>query len=117
MKAIIKNKEDNLVIIDLAGEVDFASSEPFRKSCIKTLSQKNIIFNLKNLNFVGSDGLTSFMDTIRDLQKKSQLKFCYVASEFQKVFANDTYMKHIDIYEDEQSATEAFRLPFIDKSS
>ena len=97
-----------MMVIDLKGAVDFASAECFHQTCIRELSQKNIVFNLQKLHFIGSDGLSSFMDTMGDLKKKSRLKFCCVSSEFKKLFADDSMMKTMDIYENEQSATEAF---------
>ena len=108
MKAFIRKNNNNIFIIDLKGEVDFASAEPFYQTCMSKLSQKNIIFNLKSLSFVGSDGLSSFMNTIKDLKKKSSLQFCCVGSEFKRVFAKSE-IKDIAIYEDEQSATAAFQ--------
>ena len=117
MKVIVKNQDDHVVIIDLKGAVDFASAEPFRQTCIRELSQKNIVFNLQNLHFVGSDGLSSFMDTMELLQRQSRLKFCCVSSEFKKLFADDHMMKTMDIYENEQSATEAFSERATEQSS
>ena len=108
MKAFIRQNKPDGFIIDLKGEIDFASAEAFHQVCMRELSRKNIVFNLKKLHFVGSDGLSAFMDTIKDLKKKSKLQFCCVGSEFQKVFA-DSEIKDIEIYEDEQSATKAFK--------
>ena len=107
MKAIMRKSDKGALVIDLKGEVDFASAEPFYQTCMSELSKKNIVFNLKNLSFVGSDGLSSFMNTIRDLRKESSIQFCCVASEFKRVFA-DSEIKDIAIYEDERSATDAF---------
>ena len=108
MKAFIRQDHNNIFIIDLKGEVDFASAEPFYQVCMSELSKKNLVFNLKNLYFVGSDGLSNFMGTIKDLKTQSNLRFCCVGPEFQKVFA-DSEIKDIDIYEDEKSATKAFQ--------
>ncbi|MDE0118641.1 MAG: STAS domain-containing protein [Bdellovibrionales bacterium] len=108
MKAFIKKSENNVVIINLKGEVDFASAEPFHQICMDKLSKKNIVFNLKNLNFVGSDGLSSFMNTIKDLNTQSTLQFCCVGSEFRRVFAQSE-IKDIAIYDDEQSAVATFQ--------
>ena len=108
MKAFIRKKNNNVFIIDLKGEVDFASAEPFYQTCMSELSKKNIVFNLKKLHFVGSDGLSSFMSTIKNLKQNSSLQFCCVGSEFQRVFA-ESEIKDIAIYEDEQSATAAFQ--------
>ena len=117
MKAFIKNGKQDIVVINLKGEVDFASAEPFRQTCKQRLNQKNIIFNLQNLHFVGSDGLDSFMETIQDLNKNARLKFCCVSSEFRRLFANSHAMKDMDIYESETLATAAFYLSDSNKSS
>ncbi len=108
MKAIMRKSNNNALVVDLKGEVDFASADAFYYTCMKELSKKNIVFNLKSLSFVGSDGLSSFMNTLKDLRKQSSIQFCCVASEFKKVFA-DSEIKDIAIYEDELSATEAFQ--------
>ena len=108
MKAVMRKNTNDVLIVDLKGEVDFASAEPFYQTCMSELSKKNIVFNLKKLSFVGSDGLSSFMNTIKDLRKKSKLQFCCVGSEFQRVFA-DSEIKDVAIYEDEQSAANAFK--------
>ena len=95
------------MIIGLKGNIDFASAEHFYQVCMGEFTRKKLVFNLKKLHFVGSDGLGAFMDTIKDLQKESQIQFCCVSSEFQKVFA-DSEIKDIEIYEDESSAIKAF---------
>jgi len=107
MEAFIR-KNNNIFVIDLKGEVDFASAEPFYQTCMNKLSKKNIIFNLKNLSFVGSDGLSSFVNTMKDLKARSSLQFCCVGSEFRRVFA-ESDIKDISIHESEQSATAAFQ--------
>ena len=107
MKAFMRKNENNVFVVDLKGEVDFASAEPFYETCMSELSKKNIIFNFKNLSFVGSDGLKSFMNTMKDLKKKSSLQFCCVSSEFRRVFA-ESEINDIAIYEDEQSASANF---------
>ena len=108
MKAFIRNPQNNVFVIDLKGEVDFASAEPFHQTCMSELSKKNIVFNLKKLSFVGSDGLSSFMNTMKDLKRKSALQFCCVGSEFRRIFAQSE-IKDIAIYEDEQSAIATFQ--------
>jgi len=108
MKASVRKKEGNVCIVDLAGEVDFHSVESFRTACMRDFIETNVIFNMKDLQFVGSDGLSSFMQTMGDLKQYTHLKLCCVSSEFSQLFANHYTMKHMDIYQDEQSAVIAF---------
>ena len=108
MKAFIKKNRDNVFIIHLEGEVDFASAEPFHETCMQKLTKKNIIFNLRDLSFVGSDGLSSFLNTMKTLGEYSQLRFCCVGSEFRRLFAHSDEIEDKNIYADEQSATISF---------
>ena len=108
MKAIMRKNKNNVYVIDLKGEVDFASADPFRQTCINSLSKKNVVFNLKELNFVGSDGLNAFVHTLKELKKRSSLKFCCVSSEFIRLFKTYSGIKDLTIYEDEKSASESF---------
>ena len=108
MKAVLKKNQGDIFVIELKGEVDSESAEPFYQTCMSKLSRKNLIFNLKNLHFVGSDGLNLFVNTIRDLKQESSLQFCCVGSEFRKVFA-DSEIKDIAIHEDEQSAISTIK--------
>ncbi len=107
MKAFIR-KNKGIFVVDLKGEIDFASTQPFHQVCLENLSEKNIVFNLQELSFVGSDGLSSFMQTMKHLDTISSLKFCCVGSEFRRVFANHEKMKEMPIYDDEEEATNSF---------
>ncbi len=89
----------------LKGEVDLACTEPFHNTCMTKLVKKNIVFNLKGLNFVGSDGLSPFLKTIKDLGECSQLRFCCVGSEFRRMLASQKSVPDQNIYEDEKAAT------------
>ena len=109
MQAFIHKKTaNNVYVVELKGEVDFASAKAFYAVCMNKLAKKNIVFNLKGLNFVGSDGLTEFMNTLKVLKKKSRLKFCQAGSEFLSVFKAENGIKNMSFYEDEESAKKSF---------
>ena len=105
MEAFVKETKEGVIVVHLKGEVDLACTEPFHNTCMTRLAQKNIVFNLKELTFVGSDGLSPFLKTIKDLGKCSQLRFCCVGSEFRRMLASQKSIPDHDIFEDEQSAT------------
>ncbi len=66
------------------GCLDFESTAPFRKTCLERLLAEPVVFDLKNLNFVGSLGLTDFVDTLDHMARQSRrgVKFCGLSSEF-----------------------------------
>ncbi len=93
MKTKITRK-GNITTVSMNGKVDFEAQEPLRKDLKKLLQPAatdtvamNIIFNLENLEFVGSSGISAFVQTLRDFNARSPRKPRYVGvkSEFKKV--------------------------------
>ena len=87
MQAKIK-KENSAFIIHLSGKVDFDSSEPFRKTILNHLNDSDVVFNMRDLDFVGSNGITPFIDTLKTLCQgtRGRVRFCYLSSEFVRLF-------------------------------
>ncbi len=110
MQARIRMAGD-VTIVQLIGYIDFGSSEKFREACFQELIHKKVVFNLEALEFVGSSGLTIFVDALTDLQKKSNIKpkFCNVSTEFLKLF--QSRKKTFDIYDSELPATKSYENP------
>ncbi len=79
MKSKIE-KTDDSVLISLDGKIDYESQEPFKESLRKVSKENNpqtdsvprkVIFNLENLEFVGSSHITQFLQTIRDFGSRT----------------------------------------------
>lgn len=77
-----------VVVVELKGRLDFETSEPFRRTCMERLVQEKVVFDLKNLSFVGSLGLKDFVETLDSMAQKSNrgIRFCGVSSEFRRLF-------------------------------
>lgn len=94
MKTSIKREEDTIVMT-IDGTVDYETHEQFKenlhrlvRSTEKTDSApKRIIVDLENLRFVGSSGISAFVQALKDFNSRSNIrpKYCNVASEFKKV--------------------------------
>ncbi len=93
MKTQFQRSGDTLVV-SIKGKIDFASQETLKEDLYKLLKPpktdevpKNIIFDMGKLEFVGSSGITSFIQTLKDFNTKAPNKPCYqnVKSEFQKI--------------------------------
>ena len=110
MRAKMAKKKD-VVVVSLSGRIDMEYAEPFRQACLTDIAArgKNIVFNMEDLSFVGSNGITPFVRTIVDLvqSQNSTLKFCGVGAEFKKIFAASP-LQNIEVFENEDSAVEAF---------
>lgn len=92
MKTQIK-KTGDCVIINFEGNLDFESAEPLKEnlsrilSATKTDSAAKIIFDLENLEFVGSSGISNFVQTLKEFNHKTNEKprYCNVKSEFKRI--------------------------------
>jgi anti-anti-sigma regulatory factor len=107
---ITKNGE--ITIVSLEGQISFDTITPFRDHCMTKLKGSKVVFDLGQLNFVGSIGITSFFEIIKDLVelKTMEPKFCNVKSEFQKLFTA-WFSNNVEIYEQKEQAIYAFLNP------
>jgi anti-anti-sigma factor len=102
-------KKNGVTVVNLKGFIDIETAEPFREACRKSLSKsEKVVFNLEGLNFVGSNGILPFVETLHDLcdQATVQIKFCSVSSEFQKIFKASP-LRDVEIFNDEGAAVGA----------
>ncbi len=111
MKTEIDEQEDSIVI-SMQGRLDYETCIPLREnlSKIKTKSNasqspKKIIFNFKNLDFVGSSAIASFIQTLKEFNLSLSHRPVYhnVKSEFRKmirVFDTDDLFDFYDTTED-----------------
>ncbi|MCB0350854.1 MAG: STAS domain-containing protein [Bdellovibrionales bacterium] len=109
MEAKVENRE-GIFVVSLIGKMDFESADSLKSNCIKTFSNQAVIFNLQNLNFVGSSGITPFLELLSELSRSSGPKFkiCSVGAEFLRMFEAGT-VDGIEIYRDVHDACRAFR--------
>lgn len=102
-------KEGDVLVVYLDGTIDFDSTEPFRKTVLTHLKEQKVIFNLKDLSFVGSNGITPFIETMTQLCELNRqgVRFCNIGSEFRRIF-EASEIKNLEIYESEHLAKRSF---------
>jgi anti-anti-sigma factor len=107
---ITKNGE--ITIVRLEGQISFETITLFRDHCMNKLKGEKVIFDLAQLHFVGSTGITSFFEIIKDIveMKVLDLKFCSVKTEFQRLF-QAWFADNVEIYEQKEQAMNAFLNP------
>lgn len=101
-------KEDDIIIIRLHGISDVESVADLDQACKKYCLQKKVIFNLADLNFVGSSGLDKLIGIISTLSHTSQIKICSARKEFQRIFATNL-LGPIEICENEAKAKKTLQ--------
>lgn len=103
-------KSGDVVVVHLKGRVDYESVEPFRNHCARHLAQEKVVFNLNQLQFVGSVGITDFVTTITQLAAKNLngIKFASMANEFRRIF-EASEIRALEIYESTDRALLSFQ--------
>lgn len=99
----------NVTVVELNGRLDFETAQPFRKTCLEHLVHRPLVLDLKNLNFVGSLGITDFIETIEGLFEKTApgVKLSGVSSEFRRLFESSK-ISRLEFFESKSQALAAF---------
>jgi anti-anti-sigma factor len=103
------SKSGEVTIVRLKGRLDFETPEPFRRNCLEKLVNEKVVFNLQELSFVGSCGITIFVELLSQFSQKNSFrpKFCGMNSEFRRLFLS-TESAPVEIYDDQIKALHAF---------
>ncbi|MGE3973216.1 MAG: STAS domain-containing protein [Bdellovibrionales bacterium] len=105
------SKRGEITIVRLKGRLDFETPEPFKRTCLAKLKNEKVVFNLQELNFVGSCGITIFLDLLNEFSTSNSVKpkFCGLNSEFRRLFLS-IHNGPVEIYDDQVKALSAFDL-------
>ncbi|HRK01535.1 MAG TPA: STAS domain-containing protein [Oligoflexia bacterium] len=91
MKTQVRNTGGKTVI-SIEGKLDFESSDTFRQWLLgfsRTATSGPVVFDLGALQFVGSSGITQFIESLKDYNRRATIKPVYsnVSSEFRRMMA------------------------------
>ena len=64
MKAKI-SKNEHYVRLDLSGHISYESLDQLKEICHRQFQGSRLVFNLENLKFVGSSGITDFVGLLK----------------------------------------------------
>lgn len=108
MKARFR-KEQDIYFFDFEGDLDFQTVDKLKFFWSqKGLKEKKIVFNLKSLSFVGSQGVNVFSETVEVANKENYLKICCASPEFSKFF--DSRGMRSLLFKSEGEAVSSFAL-------
>lgn len=117
MKTQIKKNGDT-VVVTMDGRLDFETNGPLREELSKLIgtqrntdsTPKKIIFNLENLEFVGSSGISSFVQTMKEFNASvpNKPRYCNVKSEFKRVIKAFDEEQPFEFHDNEERAKNSF---------
>lgn len=112
MKTSIR-KEGQSVIVSLEGQLDFETTDQFRESLMKLEKQtqgSRVIFDLSDLQFVGSSGISAFVQALREFNSRAAQKPRYtnVKSEFKKIITAFDENQSFEFWDNTERALRSF---------
>lgn len=95
-----------VTVIEFSGRLDVETSQAFKALCGK-LGQQRVTFNMRKLVFVGSTGIVTFMEALKDCVAvhRAQINFCEVGLDFSKLILASP-LRYVGIYDSEQAAVQ-----------
>ena len=116
MKTHIKKNGDTIVV-QMDGKLDYETTEPLRAELSKIIRNtktdsvaKKIIVNMEGLEFVGSSGISSFIQTLKEFNAMAPEKprYCNVRNEFKKVIKAFDEEAQFEFHDSEARARDSF---------
>ena len=109
-------QENNVIIVELEGQLDFETTVLFKETCDSLMKKGNtqrLVFNMEGLKFVGSSGINQFIQVLKSFNThKEKPRYYKLSSEFTKIFrAFQTTRNPFEIHETESQAILSFDLP------
>lgn len=116
MKTQVKKIGDTMVV-SMDGQLDFEGQEPLRENLNRILNQaktdsvaSKIIVNLENLEFVGSSGISSFVQALKDFSAHAPTRprYCNVKNEFRRMMKAFDEGDAFEFFDNEERARKSF---------
>lgn len=126
MKTEIRKSGDT-IIVSMGGTLDFETAIPLREELASVIrhtrkytqgtgasargpADLKIIFNFEELEFVGSSGISSFVQALREFNAAapSRPRYCNVKSEFRRVIKAFDDEQAFEFFDNEERARRSF---------
>lgn len=104
------SQEGDITILELHGKLNFENQSELRTSLVEIMQNgKQVVVDLNGLDFIGSSGVTNFIQTIREVGQEVGLtpRFCNVSREFRKIMQAFRIGQET-IHDSRQDATRSF---------
>ena len=116
IKTSVKRQGDT-VVVSMDGKMDFEIQDEIRSSLAKIVAPnktdetpKKIIMNLEKLEFVGSSGISTFVQTLKELGKEADLppRYCGVKNEFKRMMRAFDEEQSFQFFDNEDRARKSY---------
>ena len=109
---ITQRECDDLIIIDLEGELTLYSSPPLKEMLIELTTQDkiNVILNFEKVEYMDSSGLGVLIASLTKFRKKrGDLKLCCLAAPVRMALKLTKLHNMFEIFDSEKEAVAGFQ--------
>ena len=102
---------DDIVILDIAGEIDLYNAPEIKEIINKLIEEKryNVIINLEKVSYIDSSGIGALISSLSNLKKyQGGLKIINVFASVKKVFELTKLTSFFEIFDSESEALSSF---------
>jgi anti-anti-sigma factor len=113
MKTQIK-KTNRGFIVTIEGRLDYETTDSFRENFLSRLASETaghqVVFDLGELQFVGSSGITKFVQALREfnLRSATRPRYTNVRNEFKKIISAFDDENTFDFWDSNERALRSF---------
>ena len=112
MKTSMRKEGEN-VIFSFEGRLDFETSDQLRESLTRLERQagsNRVIFDLGQLQFVGSSGISAFVQALREFNGRATTKprYANVKNEFKKIISAFDESGTFEFWDNTERALKSF---------
>ncbi len=99
--------EEDILVVTLSGTLDFDKAFEFKRKGFRHFLQNKVVFSLRDLDFVGSTGMSSFVETLVELSEKNPngLSVCDVGLEYKRLlepYLSEKFQIYLNLSEAKQ---------------
>ena len=108
---INKRTKDDIIILDITGEIDLYNAPEIKDIINKLIEEQkyNVIINLEKVSYIDSSGIGALISSLSNLKKyQGGLKIINVYASVRKVFELTKLTSFFEIFDSEEDALTSF---------
>lgn len=100
---------DNVVIVDVVGDIDLQNSPRLRKTLLEVLQQTpRVVVNLEQVRYIDSSGIASLVEGLKESQSlKNRFILFGLSKAAREVLRLTRLINVFEVYETEKQALDA----------
>lgn len=109
------SREKDMIIISISGVLNFDKVYEFKKKSLAYFLEGKVVFCLDDLDFVGSTGMSSFVETLFEISQENSngIALCGVGLEYMRLV--EPYVgDQLKVFNSLESAKNFFQLKDLD---